>query len=226
MNEQSASSELAVPIDAVFVGAVGPLANDGAPSGIDKRAVDDPCWLDLQGVAGDEQADHVHHAGPERALNHYPAEHYAHWRAQYPGFADGFVPGAFGENISTQGLTEANVCVGDVFALGDAVIELAQPRQPCWKIGARLGISGLDKALVLAGRAGWLYRVREPGAIRVGDMLTRVENAVHGITLAELWAAHTARRPTAEQRAQMKTLAEQPTLAPEWRKRLARRVAG
>ncbi|MAS08532.1 MOSC domain-containing protein [Endozoicomonas sp. G2_2] len=220
----TSTDDLAVRVNALLVGALGPLAGDGAATGIDKRAVSEPRWLDASGVAGDIQADPIHHGGAERALNHYPAEHYAVWRARYPGHDDIFLPGIFGENITTEGITEDDVGIGDVFALGEAVIQIAQPRQPCWKIGARTGVAGLDRAVAGEGRAGWLYRVLEPGHVKTGDTLERIERADHGITLAMMWTACGARRPGADQRRVMMTLAALPTLAPEWRKNLARRA--
>ncbi|GAB3672653.1 MOSC domain-containing protein [Salinisphaera aquimarina] len=213
-------------VDTLFVGSVGRLANDGADSAIDKRAVTDARWLDGDGVAGDTVADHVHHGGRDRALNHYPAEHYEGWRSRYPGFDDAFVPGVLGENISTHGITEADVRVGDVFTLGEATIQIAQPRQPCWKIGARVGIGGLATAVIKEGRAGWLYRVIEPGHIRAGDTLTCIERAGHGITMAQMWALLTKRQPDADDRAQMRVLTELGALAPEWRKRMSQRARG
>lgn len=222
MNTTAAT--LAVPVDALRVGALGPLAGDGAATGIDKRAVTDARWLDADGVAGDVQADHVHHGGAERALSHYPAEHYAIWRSRYPGHDEIFVAGVFGENITTEGITEDDVGIGDVFTLGEAVIQIAQPRRPCWKIGARTGVAGLARAVAGEGRAGWLYRVLEPGHVQAGDTLERIERADHGITLAMMWQACGARRPDADQRRVMMTLAALPTLAPEWRKNLARRA--
>ena len=222
MNNRSAACS--VLVDALYVGALGTLADNGADTGIYTRPVVEAHWLDANGVAGDVQADRVHHGGAERALNHYPAEHYERWQRRYPGQALAFVPGAFGENISTRGLTEADVYIGDIFSLGEATIQIAQPRQPCWKIGARTGVEGLVRAVASEGRAGWLYRVLEPGHMRVGDTLTRIERAAHGITLAELWLASNARRPDADQRATMTTLSALSTLAPEWRKRLARRA--
>lgn len=224
MSTSAADSDLALPIDALFAGRVGRLAHDGAPSAIDKRAVDESRWLDANGLAGDAVGDPVHHGGAERAFNHYPAEHYDAWRTRYPGYDAGFVPGALGENISTRGMVEADVYVGDVFTLGAATLQIAQPRQPCWKPGTRVGIAGLARAMVTEGRAGWLYRLLEAGHVRVGDTLTRIERAHHGITLAELWTLQSLRAPDAAQRDALMRLAEQPTLAPEWRKRLAARA--
>ena len=220
----SQASPLSVSLDMLFVGSVGVLANDGGASAMDKHAVDDSRHVDTHRLADDAVADPHHHGGPERVLNHYPAEHYEHWRSRYPGFEDVFKPGVLGENLSTSGMTEADVCVGDVFTLGTAIIQISQPRQPCWKIGVRTGIAGLAKAVIQHGRAGWLYRVTEPGDIRAGDTLTRIESAAHGINLARMWDIHTKREPSEDERLAMITLAELPSLAPEWRKRMASRA--
>jgi len=216
--------QITASLDTLFIGQVGVLANDGGASAIDKQSNKDSCRLEADGLVGDAVADPHHHGGPDRALNHYPGEHYAHWQGRYPGYEDIFVPGVLGENLSTRGITEADVCVGDVFTLGTARIQISQPRQPCSKIGVRTGIAGLAKAVIQQGLAGWLYRVVEPGHIRAGDTLTRVEAAAHGITLAQMWDIHTKREPSEDERLAMITLAELASLAPEWRKRMASRA--
>lgn len=213
--------DISVPITALRVGAVAPLAGINGDSAIRKYAVDNALHLDAQGVAGDTQADRLHHGGAERALCHYPCEHYTFWRARYAGFDSVLEPGVLGENINTQSVTEADVCVGDIFTLGETVIQIAQPRMPCRTIDARTGIKGLARAVIAAGRAGWLYRVLEPGAIRAGDSLERIQRAAHGITLAELWRTFNARQPDAAQHEQIQTLAGLTTLAPAWRKTLS-----
>jgi len=220
----SSTPELATPLDALFVGAVGPLPNDGAASAIDKQASADVHRLEVEGLAGDTVADHVHHGGAQRALNHYPAEHYRAWQARYPGHDHIFVPGVLGENLSTHGMTEADVQVGDIFTLGTATIQISQPRQPCWKIGVRTGIAGLAKAAVQTGCTGWLYRVLEAGDLRARDPLMRIEAAKHGISLARMWDIQNMRQPDEAARHDILTLAELPTLAPEWRKRMAWRL--
>jgi len=211
--------------DAVYAGALRELEDDGGPTGIYKTPVAGPVHLGREGLAGDVQADRRHHGGPERALNHYPADHYPGWRERFPERAGAFAPGVLGENLSTRGLTEADVRVGDVFRLGDAVIQVSQPRNPCWKIGRRLGLRELPRAVVETGRAGWLYRVLEPGEIAPGDELTLEARAPHGITLARLWAVQGRHRPDAEARETMAELAALPELAPVWRQRFASRLA-
>ncbi len=212
-----------VTIDALFTGTLAVLENDGATTGLYKQPVNAPRWLGAQGIAGDVQADRKHHGGPQRALNHYPAEHYAYWQGVFTNRKDAFVPGVLGENISTTGLTEADVGVGDVFTLGQATIQIAQPRQPCWKIARRLDVPKLARDVATSGRSGWLYRVLEPGFIAPGDTLERVERAAHGISLAEIWRLQATHRPDADQIEQLALLAGLDALAPSWRQRLASR---
>lgn len=220
----AAIDDLAMPVPTLRVGRPGPLGNNDATSAIHKQPVTDARWLDTNGVAGDTQADRVHHGGAERALNHYPVEHYAVWRQRFAGTDDVFLPGVLGENISTDGITEDDVHAGDIFALGGATIQITQPRMPCWKIDTRTGVKGLARALSEQGRAGWLYRVLEAGEICAGDRLERLERAGHGITLAQLWQAFNTRQPDATQRDQLRTLAQLPALAPVWRKTLSKRA--
>jgi len=125
-------------VEAVLTGTSDGLIENGVQSAIVKRAVHGACWLACDGLTGDQQADRTAHGGFERALSHYPAEHYAQWRAQYVDRAEAFEIGALGENIATYGLTEADVCVGDMFYLGTATLQVAQPRQPCWNPPAEL----------------------------------------------------------------------------------------
>lgn len=211
-------------IETLFAGGIRELEDDGSPTGIYKTPVRGTAYLDYEGLAGDAQADLKHHGGPERALNHYPADHYSHWRERFPARSAAFVPGVLGENLSTHGVTEAEVRVGDVFQLGTATIQISQPRQPCWKIARRLGLPKLARDVADSGRAGWLYRVLEPGKVAAGDDLRLIEVADHGITLARLWTLQATRRPGPEDREIMVTLARLPTLAQEWRRRFASRL--
>ena len=142
------------------------------PSGIDKHPVGRPLWLTANGLEGDEQGDHHHHGGPDKSVHHYPAEHYAAWRLDLPKLqAERFRVGAFGENLSTFSLTEANVCVGDVFRLGAALLQVSQARQPCWKLNLRFGNPDMSRLVQEYARTGWYYRVLETGEIAPGAAL-------------------------------------------------------
>ena len=131
----------------VFTGKVREY--DGSrPSAIAKIQVDGELTLTDLGLAGDEQAEKKIHGGPERALCHYPREHYQHWKAEFPEQADLFVAPAFGENLSTEGLTEKNVFIGDIYRWGDALIQVTQPRSPCFKLNYHFGIHDMSAELV------------------------------------------------------------------------------
>lgn len=213
----------AIAVDQLFTGTIRPLENDGADTGLHKSPVTEPRWLDSDGVADDMQADLQNHGGPHRALSHYPADHYPFWQARFVEKADAFIPGVLGENISTTGITEADVSVGDIFTLGEVTIQLAEPRQPCWKIARRLNVPKLARDVAACGRAGWFYRVLESGHIAPGDRLERIERADHGISLAELWSIQATPRPDANQMERMAILAELNTMSPSWRQRLSNR---
>ena len=124
---------LTATIDGLFIGRVAQLAGDSRSSAIVKTATSEPCLLTTEGLAGDEQADRRVHGGVQKAVHLYPAEHYARLAAAFPD-AQHMVPGGLGENLSTHGLTESNVCIGDVFRINEACLQVLQPRSFCWKI--------------------------------------------------------------------------------------------
>jgi len=155
----------------IQVGRIAPLGPDGIPSGFVKTSIDSPVEVTPLGLVGDEQADLSVHGGPEKAVYAYPASYYPVWAREYPQHAASFVAGGVGENLTVGGWTEADVCVGDVHAVGTARLQVCQPRQPCFKFALRFGDRLLPKAMVRNGRAGWYYRVLQPGTIRAGDAI-------------------------------------------------------
>lgn len=163
----------------LLTGKALPFGPNGEPSAIGKHCISASVQLSTSGFVGDEQADRLHHGGPEKALHHYPNEHYAIWRRELPHAAvERFFAGAFGENISTVGLTEQNVCVGDIFRFGDALIQVSQPRQPCWKLDVRFAVANMARLVQEACRTGWYYRVLEPGEV-APDAELRLINRPH-----------------------------------------------
>jgi MOSC domain-containing protein YiiM len=162
-------------IASLFVGKAKPLARDGHAdvlSGIVKVAQAGKVWLSVTGLQGDEQGDRMYHGGPEKAVHHYAAEHYAYWLAQYQV---AMAPGTFGENISTVGMTEGNVFVGDVYRVGSALVQVSQGRQPCWKLNRLLQREDAALAMQNSGATGWYYRVLKEGWIASGDRLELLE---------------------------------------------------
>lgn len=142
-------------------------------SGIAKQPVDGPLWLGRTNLAGDGQADLVHHGGPDRAVLVYGASHYPEWRREldWPDLPHG----AFGENFTVSELTGDTVCIGDSYALGDAVIQVSQPRQPCWKLAWRWRMKELTALVEQTGRTGWYVRVLQEADVQAGLPLTLLE---------------------------------------------------
>ena len=157
----------------LLVGQVAPLGDRGLLSGIDKYPVDRRLWLSREGLEGDAQVDLKIHGGVEKAVHHYPREHDDAWRGELGGLDMLSRPGAFGENFSTRGLDESTVAIGDVFRVGDAIVEVSQGRQPCHKLNARFGVADMALRVQKTGRTGWYYRVRQEGFVARGDSLDR-----------------------------------------------------
>ena len=161
-------------VDSVLTGRVVRFGPHGEGSAIGKTPVLGAVAVNFLGLEGDAQADLRVHGGPDKAIHHYPRDHYSWWQEQM-----GLHPlldraGAFGENISTKELTERDVCIGDRFRLGTAIVEVAQGRQPCWKQAHRLGDKRVVAAMVKSGRTGWYYRVIEEGIVAAGDTLIQI----------------------------------------------------
>lgn len=180
------------PIDTLLTGAARMIGAPGGPqvvSGIGKQARQGALWLGLDGLAGDEQGDRVYHGGPEKALHHYAADHYAAWQASFPDSPVPFVAGAFGENVSTVGMTEREVHVGDVFRVGAVLLQVSQGRQPCFRLNLRLARPDAALAMQASGHTGWYYRVLREGYLAAGDAFELVERPCPDWPLARAIAA-------------------------------------
>lgn len=163
-------------IVAVLTGKTAPFGPKGEPSAYRKVATAETQEIDSLGIVGDEQADPRYHGGPDKAILQYASEHYPLWQQEQPHLRAEFRDaGAFGENISSIGMDETSVCIGDRFRLGTAVVEVSQARQPCWKLGHRFGDAGMVEAVVRCARSGWYYRVLEPGSVAAGDEIELLE---------------------------------------------------
>ncbi|MBA3941884.1 MAG: MOSC domain-containing protein, partial [Sphingopyxis sp.] len=149
-------------IDALLAGKARAFRGD-EESAIAKDAVDGARRVGFLGIAGDEQADLTVHGGIDKAIHHYPRDHYRWWQHELGDHALLGAAGAFGENISTEGLVETEAAIGDRYRLGSALVEISQGRQPCWKLGHRFGIAGVPATVVKTRRSGWYYRVIEEG---------------------------------------------------------------
>jgi MOSC domain-containing protein YiiM len=146
-------------------------------TGIHKQPVQGPVLVKKLGFVGDDQADLSVHGGLNKAVYAYPSEHYAFWAAQrLAAFKrdEPLPPGSMGENLTLQGVLESEVWIGDRLHIGAAVLEVSEPRQPCFKFNAKMGFSHAAKMMVQAGNSGFYLRVIESGAIQAGDVITLV----------------------------------------------------
>jgi MOSC domain-containing protein YiiM len=199
---------------ALYAGRAGTVATATGvvPSAIAKSPVAGRVRVAADGLPGDEQVFHSH-GGPDRALCVYPHEHYAHWSAT--------VHPAFGENITSAGVLEAGTVIGEVWRVGGAVVQVTQPRSPCAKVAARLGIPDLVMQARRARFTGLHLRVLTPGELGAGDAIERLERPDHGITVADAVAA---RFDPAPDQGLVAALLALPELAEEWRVKTAPRL--
>ncbi len=152
-----------------------------------KDPVDEPVRLTRLGFVGDGQADRRVHGGPTRAAYLYPHEHYAHWE---PRLGGGPLPyGQFGENLTTEGLIESTIHVGDVFVLGAARVQVSSPRVPCFKLGMRTGDKAIVAPFLESGRLGAYLAVLEEGVVAPGDSMTLLHRIPGAVLFSELIAA-------------------------------------
>ena len=218
----AAHIELRAPLCSVHAGHARPFGPRGQLSAIDKHPLRGVVGVTRNGLAGDEQGDTRHHGGLEKALHHYPFEHYKAWREEFLGFSPvQMAAGGFGENFSTIGLTETNVCIGDIFVLSDAVLQVSQGRQPCWKLNVRFGRGDMAKLVQTSGRTGWYYRVLQEGSVTAGDILTLRERPQPDWPLRRVIEILYQRLLD---RSALKHLADMDCLAESWRRLFRRRL--
>ena len=180
-----------------------------------------PRWLHTTHLDGNAQADTQNHGRPDQAVLLYAAAHYPAWRAELGRPEIG--PGGFAENFTVDGPTEATVCIGDTYALGDARIQVTGPRYPCTKIERRWGLPGLTARVAETGRTGWYCRVLREGLIEPDLPVTLVERPFPAWTVAltnDL--GHGRNRDLAAAQA----LAACPLLPEFWQRLVVRRAGG
>lgn len=206
----------------IFIGGPTLLPDCGRPTGMYKQPLAESAEAGREGLTGDHQADRRVHGGPDKAIHLYPAEHYRRLAGRFPEAAAQLLPGSLGENLSCEGLTEADVRLGDIYALGGARLQFSQPRSPCWKIDSRFGVEGMAAHIAESGLTGWYWRVLQPGRVTSGDRLLLLERTAGAPTLAaamDLWRQH---RPAPEA---LERIAAAPGIAAGWRRKFLERAA-
>jgi MOSC domain-containing protein YiiM len=202
---QVVSVNVSKPKDVVHDGAV-------VSTGIFKEPVKGRLWVRKLGIEGDGQADLTAHGGPDQAVYAYPVEHYAYWEEQLG--RDPLPFGQFGENLSITGIDEASARVGDTLKIGTAVLQVTQPRLPCYKLGIRMGAGkSFPKRFQKSGRVGFYLRVIKEGELAAGDQIERV-GVPDSVTIIEFLKVYGSKRPS--RRAISRVLAA-PGLSHAWR---------
>ena len=206
----------------LFIGGISAFPDNGRPTGMFKHPLTTAVLLGREGFAGDQQGDRSVHGGPEKAVHLYPASHYARLAAAFPQVAGQLLPGSLGENISCATLDESRVHIGQVFHLGEATLQVCQPRNPCWKIDERYGVDGMAAYIAEHLLTGWYWRVITEGVYQPGDCLRCEITANEAPTLREamlLWQAH---RPDL---VRLQQLADTSGISSQWRDKIERRIA-
>jgi MOSC domain-containing protein YiiM len=213
-----------IELAAVFVGTPSVLAESRGEkvwSGIRKHAVpsDATLWLSFINLSGDGQADLSVHGGADKAVYAYPSEHLAPWGAE---LETDLGPAAFGENLSTIGALERDVCIGDEWSWGSAVLQVSQPRWPCFKLALHRGRADIQSRMRSTGRTGWYLRVLEPGEVPAAGPIEVIARDPAGVTVEDAHLAmsdHHLLAPDLD-----RAVAGHPALAEMWREPLLERL--
>lgn len=154
-------------------------------TGIYKSSVDQPIYLDHVDVHHDQVIDRIHHGGVDKACYLYGFNHYPFWQERYPELS--FKYGMFGENITIDVLDESKLRIGDQYKIGTAVIQVAQPRQPCHKLGVRFNDQKMVYNFQQGDSPGVYVRVLQPGTVSSGDKLTLINSDDQAPTVLEIY---------------------------------------
>lgn len=190
-----------------------------APTGIYKTAIQSAV-IDEYGIQGDVKADRKVHGGLEKALHQYAPTSYFILQQAFPELAPQLMVGSLGENISAEGMNEDTVHIGDIIQIGAVVVQVSQPRSPCWKINDKLGNDGLAKIIDQHNLQGWYYRVLQCGTVQVGDAITLLERP-NSLTLRQFLQLYAEHRPDLQH---LQQLADCSGLNPKWRDKIMKRL--
>jgi len=184
-------------------------------TGIFKEPVEGSVFATRLTLKGDRQVDLRYHGGEHKAIYAYPFEHYATWAKELG--RDDLAPGQFGENFTTEGMFETNVHIGDRFRIGTAVVEVTQPREPCFKLGMKMGDPGFVKTFLQSERSGFYLRVVEEGDVRAGDKIEAVHRDPEAVSVQFI---HHLRYQDSMNKAEIKRVLSVDALSKEWRRHL------
>jgi MOSC domain-containing protein YiiM len=175
--------------------------------------------MDEINLAGDRQADLTVHGGRDKAVYAYPYEHYEYWRKELPGATLNW--GHFGENLTTKGLSEETVCIGDCLRVGSAVLRVTQPRMPCYKLALRFDLDDMIKRFLASGRSGFYFSVVEAGSVGAGSRIELLARDTNHVSIADIQRLYLgpARDPEL-----LKRIAKLVALPESWKRELSLRA--
>ncbi len=207
-------------IQQLFAATPVPFGSKGAPSSIVKKPIESINVL-IDKTLEDEQGNKRLHGGPEKVLHQYAIDSYLVFKEHFPEHAEQFLPGSIGENISVPGMTDKTTKIGDVYRMGDVVLQVGSPRVPCSKISQRFGIKNLDTFVNQHGITGWYFRVIEPGELNVGDEVKLEASDSGSLSIYQFMSIVNDKSAT---QSALSAAASIAALDPEWQKRLSQRV--
>ncbi|HEU5013247.1 MAG TPA: MOSC domain-containing protein [Roseiflexaceae bacterium] len=206
-----------ITIHAIFTGQPQTMtdAKGTWKSSIFRSPVNGPIELGMRGLAGDQVTDAKNHGTPDQAVCCHFLDHYAFWNEAYGLTApDALGPGSVGENWTLAGADEQDMCIGDVYSVGTARVQVTAPRYPCWKQDRKLKLPDFHKRTMATLRTGFYLRVLQPGVVQPGDELRLVERPQPDLTLQAVNAdMHHTSDPAFAQR-----LLDAPELAAGWKR--------
>jgi MOSC domain-containing protein YiiM len=188
-------------------------------TGIFKQPVAGPVMMRQLDLDGDRQADLSVHGGPYKAVYAYPAEHYEFWKKELPEMD--FPWGQFGENLTMEGLNEKDTRIGDVLRVGQATVQVTQPRVPCFKLAAKFQRDDILQRFLQSGRSGFYFSVIEEGLVAAGDAIARIQQDAHGIAVSDINKLFNH----GTDRALLRRVTRLPGLPPDWREHFAEQLA-
>lgn len=185
-------------------------------TGYFKTAINEPIYLEKKGVRNDSVVDKIHHGGEDKACYLYGYNHYPFWTEKYPVADTAF--GLLGENITVESLNEAALKIGAILQIGEAEIQVTQPRQPCYKMGVRFNNQQIVKEFRMATFPGIYVRVLKEGKVSKGDKITIIDNPQNELSVVEVFRLIYSENPSIKELTQAM---ESPYLADRLKKYIA-----
>lgn len=205
-------------IEALYAGKPTPFGPRKTPSSIIKQPFQ-TIHVEFDGAVEDEQGNKKLHGGPEMAIHQYSQFSYQVLKNHFESIADRFVIGSIGENISSPDMTDENVLIGDIYKMGDVLLQVSSPRAPCVKINQRYFHKDIDLFIAKQGITGWYYRVMREGKITIGDPITLEDRDEQNPSIKEVMRLVRTKMGLREQKQEA---ANASGLAQEWVKKLMR----